>query len=78
MISASDGELLKDERICFSAIARSVMISAALDTRTHIGVSRFSAIARSVMISAAEAAAYQIGAAYCFSAIARSVMISAP
>ena len=64
--------------LCFSAIARSVMISAsALDTRTRIGVSRFSAIARSVMISAGQQVDKQSLDENSFSAIARSVMISA-
>ena len=53
MISAvQQDDMLSLDGNSFSAIARSVMISAALDTRTCIGVSRFSAIARSVMISA--------------------------
>ena len=76
MISA--GEDPRQQKIpeSFSAIARSVMISAALGTRTCIGVSRFSAIARSVMISAHNTLlkSDQPGR---FSAIARSVMISA-
>ena len=53
MISAA-GELLKDARICgFSAIARSVMISAlsSFDQQDDTLLC-FSAIARSVMISA--------------------------
>ena len=37
---------------CFSAIARSVMISAAAHSEQRLHARRFSAIARSVMISA--------------------------
>ena len=39
---------------CFSAIARSVMISAMQNIVITLAKLRFSAIARSVMISAAE------------------------
>ena len=60
----------------FSAIARSVMISASKAAADTLQGLRFSAIARSVMISATLEAAKTVIAA-CFSAIARSVMISA-
>ena len=60
---------------CFSAIARSVMISAELKAAKLRRVS-FSAIARSVMISAKNDQPSQALNTR-FSAIARSVMISA-
>ena len=61
---------------CFSAIARSVMISAREPAPRLRIQPRFSAIARSVMISARDGALVsQIKLS--FSAIARSVMISA-
>ena len=53
MISAHQKEVMQNRHQCFSAIARSVMISAtensALATERN---KSFSAIARSVMISA--------------------------
>ena len=62
---------------CFSAIARSVMISAEFRQFCCIGLFWcFSAIARSVMISASELVAF-FYIYSSFSAIARSVMISA-
>ena len=65
--------------LSFSAIARSVMISAFEDTgETSPHRLCFSAIARSVMISAATAFVSAIEDSKGFSAIARSVMISAP
>ena len=60
----------------FSAIARSVMISATSETLDEEAALCFSAIARSVMISANEAF-NKARVAKGFSAIARSVMISA-
>ena len=60
----------------FSAIARSVMISAMLSIVTTLVKLRFSAIARSVMISAQRRRQKRQGCLG-FSAIARSVMISA-
>ena len=63
--------------ICFSAIARSVMISAKNGQQDQAPNKRFSAIARSVMISAAVVVNSFASQAHCFSAIARSVMISA-
>ena len=63
--------------IGFSAIARSVMISAIPSDSTYVGRRKsFSAIARSVMISATSALNANCRVAG-FSAIARSVMISA-
>ena len=62
----------------FSAIARSVMISAFLSLRFLAVNACFSAIARSVMISAEPPKESQSAPATGFSAIARSVMISAP
>ena len=76
MISASIRCLASLTIFSFSAIARSVMISAE-DGRAGDGrTARFSAIARSVMISAWLEASERSDAE-CFSAIARSVMISA-
>ena len=43
---------MQNRHQCFSAIARSVMISAMEPERLYMTLSRFSAIARSVMISA--------------------------
>ena len=63
--------------ICFSAIARSVMISAEVFLRRSLRFRGFSAIARSVMISAAMLPVAAGGGKCSFSAIARSVMISA-
>ena len=61
----------------FSAIARSVMISAVVVANSFVSQTPcFSAIARSVMISAVRRFAF-LCAANSFSAIARSVMISA-
>ena len=78
MISAgADTELKEAQAKRFSAIARSVMISAATSGKLKIFVKRFSAIARSVMISASIVETKAVAAAICFSAIARSVMISA-
>ena len=76
MISACERSKT-DRGICFSAIARSVMISAVKLLNFVIARSnRFSAIARSVMISAVNSFAF-LCVANSFSAIARSVMISA-
>ena len=53
MISAKhQKEVMQNRHQCFSAIARSVMISAIKNVMQNIGITRFSAIARSVMISA--------------------------
>ena len=60
----------------FSAIARSVMISARNDQPSQALNTRFSAIARSVMISALKVFSV-FDSKLRFSAIARSVMISA-
>ena len=60
----------------FSAIARSVMISAPRRHGKYDAFRCFSAIARSVMISAGTADDDKVFG-YRFSAIARSVMISA-
>ena len=60
----------------FSAIARSVMISAADYPERTETKECFSAIARSVMISAIKSVMLSIAITR-FSAIARSVMISA-
>ena len=62
----------------FSAIARSVMISAGTAEDDKVFGYRFSAIARSVMISAFSSLPTLSGQFIRFSAIARSVMISAP
>ena len=72
---------MKDQRYqkqltSFSAIARSVMISAVSGTSVQNQTLCFSAIARSVMISAATAFVSAIEDTKGFSAIARSVMIS--
>ena len=76
MISAIKSVMQSTDIIRFSAIARSVMISAFLNLRFLAVSACFSAIARSVMISAwLLMALFQI--AFSFSAIARSVMISA-
>ena len=65
------------ELVSFSAIARSVMISAsALQADAGLKRARFSAIARSVMISAPNGPT-ALPSLERFSAIARSVMISA-
>ena len=65
-------------RFSFSAIARSVMISAAqMQQITAAVYSGFSAIARSVMISAEDDPSSSKAPRPSFSAIARSVMISA-
>ncbi len=61
----------------FSAIARSVMISAMILRKNLSSKSCFSAIARSVMISAKTSEQDASYPAAGFSAIARSVMISA-
>ena len=61
---------------CFSAIARSVMISASSCPFLCFRLQSFSAIARSVMISA-ELLPIVPNQTISFSAIARSVMISA-
>ena len=54
MISAAIGDFgVVSKHIGFSAIARSVMISACLSMITLVALLCFSAIARSVMISAA-------------------------
>ena len=64
--------------LSFSAIARSVMISAALASYFNWKHQKgFSAIARSVMISACFLLALWYMLLPSFSAIARSVMISA-
>ena len=77
MISARDRPWVALCSFRFSAIARSVMISAQ-GHRLRLGrLSRFSAIARSVMISATGKARASNGLWRSFSAIARSVMISA-
>ena len=56
MISAIKCIVKRDGLVCFSAIARSVMISAAASTLRSVRLkSSFSAIARSVMISASVA-----------------------
>ena len=60
----------------FSAIARSVMISAIAAATAFVSTIGFSAIARSVMISAIVAVRLR-NFGLSFSAIARSVMISA-
>ena len=62
--------------IRFSAIARSVMISAYEPVPMGLTDDGFSAIARSVMISAL-GVDLDTTKQVCFSAIARSVMISA-
>ena len=62
---------------CFSAIARSVMISATFFFFVPNRLVCFSAIARSVMISAPSLVVLVVLFIPCFSAIARSVMISA-
>ena len=78
MISARDNKNIDQLHTCFSAIARSVMISAKLVTWTlYRDRPCFSAIARSVMISAHQKEVMK-NRHQCFSAIARSVMISAP
>ncbi len=61
----------------FSAIARSVMISAYANELNLAASRSFSAIARSVMISAAASTLRSVRLKSSFSAIARSVMISA-
>ena len=61
----------------FSAIARSVMISAKQPSKFTQVKRCFSAIARSVMISASDQPSQALNTQACFSAIARSVMISA-
>ena len=61
----------------FSAIARSVMISAGRSITASTRTSSFSAIARSVMISAYLNHDGSKPDILSFSAIARSVMISA-
>ena len=61
----------------FSAIARSVMISASKHSSRLAASSSFSAIARSVMISAGSNRLAFSRIQFSFSAIARSVMISA-
>ena len=77
MISAGRASLLTASSFGFSAIARSVMISARTKTiRPKFLKRSFSAIARSVMISALNSGS-AIWEAFSFSAIARSVMISA-
>ena len=77
MISAYANELNLAASRSFSAIARSVMISAAASTLRSVRLkSSFSAIARSVMISAHQKEVMK-NRHQCFSAIARSVMISA-
>ena len=60
----------------FSAIARSVMISASIQSLRTRSTFGFSAIARSVMISAMLVLLLRVATSG-FSAIARSVMISA-
>ena len=52
MISAENSALATERNRSFSAIARSVMISASKCEQTNRQDTRFSAIARSVMISA--------------------------
>ena len=77
MISAEEQDArIRKMTFGFSAIARSVMISAARISVVHGAAQSFSAIARSVMISADDPVPPHSGGA-CFSAIARSVMISA-
>ena len=77
MISAGLDKKPLEERIaCFSAIARSVMISAESEPEMNKERPSFSAIARSVMISAIIVIGSTTGL-LSFSAIARSVMISA-
>ena len=77
MISARDRPWVALCSFRFSAIARSVMISATGKARASNGLWRsFSAIARSVMISAANELEKTLKKPS-FSAIARSVMISA-
>ena len=61
----------------FSAIARSVMISATSALNAKNPTAGFSAIARSVMISAYQRQHHKQRDCLGFSAIARSVMISA-
>ena len=77
MISAGAMHSGADTELSFSAIARSVMISAFLNLRFLAVNVCFSAIARSVMISALETLRNRSRDLYSFSAIARSVMISA-
>ena len=76
MISASSSALSTRTCIGFSAIARSVMISATGPLKLEHYDGSFSAIARSVMISATSNE-YTSQTKTGFSAIARSVMISA-
>ena len=52
MISAVSGTNVQNQTLCFSAIARSVMISADDTVVGGCAGNGFSAIARSVMISA--------------------------
>ena len=77
MISAIIPADNADRHAGFSAIARSVMISAFTDSVVLGSKDRFSAIARSVMISAKTVPLSITATDPCFSAIARSVMISA-
>ena len=77
MISAGQLAVAHVKLKSFSAIARSVMISAILTNLIKKEIVSFSAIARSVMISASFMRLVSIPMRR-FSAIARSVMISAP
>ena len=78
MISAATNDTTPQGNLGFSAIARSVMISAvAAASEMRLRAERFSAIARSVMISAANKLFLIKKFMRSFSAIARSVMISA-
>ncbi len=77
MISALKFRIENGKNFSFSAIARSVMISAFLSSKFLVANVCFSAIARSVMISATVSGTNVQNQTLCFSAIARSVMISA-
>ena len=77
MISALTAYRLAGTKTSFSAIARSVMISAFSQIPSTQIPRCFSAIARSVMISAVMLSIGIILVRLRFSAIARSVMISA-